>query len=689
MTKRPITIEDLAHIHIVGDPQISPDGTRVLYTVKVTDVEKNKDFTHLWLSESPLPLREQGRPALSRQQSRGVEGEGAARQFTFGEVNDSSPRWSPDGETIAFFRNKDKRTQIWCVAANGGEPRALTNLPERSFSHLRWSPDGQSLAFAFRPAHPNFTRDASKKREESGKSTPPRVITRVRYRMDGAGFYDERQHIWVCDVASGKTKQITRGKFDAQSPAWAPDGKTLAFIANRSPDPERMTYRTDIWLVPARGGKVQKIETPIGPKSVLAWSPDGKHIAYLGSECGADPWLPHNMRLWVVSRKGGDARCLSVNLDRTMGNSRLADTKDESPPVLFWSADGRHLYVTVSDSGTCHLYQVNLASARMTALTDGACDVGMVSADQPRKTFALVIAEPTRPGEVFVGRLNGGHLRLNRLTNANDEWLKSVQVSKPEEFWLTQPDGTRVQGWIMRPPNFKPGKKYPLLLYVHGGPHSQYGSAFFHEFQAHAAHGYVVVYSNPRGSNGRDEAFGACIHRDWGNLDYQDVMAVADYAAALPYVDKTRMAIAGGSYGGYMTNWVVSHTNRFKCGVTDRSISNWISMVGTSDVPPPPNAYWPGNPWGPDMQKGWDMSPIKYVDQVRTPLLIIHSEGDLRCPISQAEEWYTALKWLKQEVVFVRYPRETSHGLSRGGPIDLRFDRLTRIAEWLDKYLKK
>ena len=239
-----------------------------------------------------------------------------------------------------------------------------------------------------------------------------------------------------------------------------------------------------------------------------------------------------------------------------------------------------------------------------------------------------------------------------------------------------------------RPPDYQKGRKYPCLLYVHGGPHGQYGNSFFHEFQVHAANGYVVVFGNPRGSNGRDTEFGACIHRNWGHLDYDDVMALADYAEALPYVDKERMAIAGGSYGGFMTNWAVGHTNRFKAGVTDRSICNWLSMVGTTDMAPPPGGMWPGNPWGEDMQKGWEMSPLKFVEQVRTPLLIIHSEGDLRCPIAQSEEWFTALKWLNQEAEFVRYPQETSHGLSRNGPIDLRFDRLRRIGGWLDGHLK-
>ena len=666
MDKRLISIEDLAKIKIVGDPQIAPDGKRVIYTVQVTDLEKNKYYSHLWLSGTKI---------------------GTEEQFTFGQVRDNFPRWSPDSSRIAFLRTQEKQTQIWLLRADGGEGHALTQLPEGNWADLAWSPDGKCIAFSFRQTHPDWTEEAAKKRGDNGKSSPPRVITHPRYRLDGSGFQDERQHIWVCDAATGETKQITKGDYDDAFPAWAPDGKTIAFVSNRSEDPHRLLYRMDLWLVPSNGGKISRVKTPAGEKSTLAWSPDGERIAYFGAQAGKDPWRPQNDRLWVVSRHGGDARCLSAGLDRSVGNVTLGDTREVAPIMPLWSPDGKQLFFPLSDSGSVDLYSVDVQTARMQRLTRGAIDLAGVSLAADGKTFALLLSTATQPTEVFVGRLLRNRLQVSQLSNQNVKWLQGVQLSCPEEFWLTQPDGTRVQGWVMRPPTMRRGSKHPLLLYVHGGPHAQYGNTFFHELQVHAARGYVVVYSNPRGSNGREEEFGACIHRNWGDLDYQDVMAVADYADGLREVDKNRKAIAGGSYGGYMTNWVVGHTNRFKCAVTDRSLSNFVSMVGTSDEPPPPNSYWPGNPWGDDFRIGWETSPLKYVDQVKTPLLIIHSEGDLRCPVSQAEEWFTALYWLKQQVVFVRYPRETSHGLSRGGPIDLRLDRLQRITEWLDRHL--
>ncbi|MBI5880171.1 MAG: S9 family peptidase [Chloroflexi bacterium] len=674
MPKRPITIEDLAQIKGVGDPRISPDGARVLYTVKIGDVDKNKYYSHLWT----IPTAG-----------------GNARQFTFGEVSDTSPRWSPEGGTIAFIRNKDRRTQIWLAALDGGEPRALTNLPEGAIGDLRWSPGGVKLAFTFRPAASGWTRDAAKQREENGKSKPPRVIARVTYRLDGAGFQDERQHVWVCDVASGAAKAITTGDFDNGSPAWSPTGDLIAFASARGADALRNRFRNDIYTVPARGGAARKVAAYDGSKSQLEWSPDGQWIACFGSESGEIGWRPKNTRLFIVAARGGASgrwRCLSAELDRSVGDHSMGDVREGGNTNPIWSPDGKQIFVTVSDSGNDHIYAADVASGTLTRLHGGAGSVSGLSADQAVRSFAILHSDPSHPGEVFAGALKGVGRKLQMavrpLTHANREWLASVEVSKPREFWLTQADGTKVQGWVIPPPSFNPKKQYPAVVYVHGGPHGQYANTFFHEMQAHAARGYVVLMSNPRGSNGRDEEYGACIHRDWGNLDYADVMSVADYGAALPYVDADRMAIAGGSYGGFMTNWAVGHTRRFRCAITDRSICNWMSMVGTTDMAMPPEGLWPGSPVGDEIDLGWQLSPLRYVQNVRTPMLVIHSEGDLRCPIAQSEEWFTALKFLKQEAVFVRYPVETSHGMSRGGPIDLRFDRLQRIGDWLDKYLK-
>lgn len=667
MPKQLIQIKDLAKLRVVGDPQMSPDGTRVIFTVKDSDIDKNKYATHLWMYSIHTH---------------------ATTQFTFGDSTETSPRWSRDGRHIAFLRNKDKRTQIWRVDANGGEACLVTKLPEGSISEIRWSPDGSKIAFAFRPAHQDWTRDAAKKREESGKSNPPRVITRPRYRTDGIGFVDERTHIWFCDARTGEPKQVTTGDLNDTSPAWSADGKTLAFVSNRNADREWFPQRADIYLISTNGGAPKKIRSTVGPKSALNFSPDGKSLAYVGYELGEFPFKPHNDRVFVVPKNGGKARCITAQLDRTVGNQTLADSREAAEAHPIWSRDSNRVFVTVSDTGNVHLYSVDVKSGRMSPLTRGAMDISGASADAASRHFALAIGNAVEPVELFIGTLDANGLRTRRVTEFNRGWIKEKSLCTPEEFWLTQPDGARIQGWVLRPPNARRGKKYPMLLYVHGGPHGQYGSAFFHEMQVHAARGYVVVMGNPRGSNGRDEKFGAAIYRDFGNLDYLDVMALADYGIALPYVDPARTAIAGGSYGGFMANWVAGHTPRFQCAVTDRSICNWMMQSAISDIISPAEGRWPGNIWN-NTEEMWRMSPLKYAANVRTPMLIIHSEGDLRCPIVQGETWFVALKRLGVKTVFVRYPRETSHGMSRGGPLDLRIDRLTRIAAWLDEHLRK
>jgi dipeptidyl aminopeptidase/acylaminoacyl peptidase len=670
MPKRLVTHEDLVELKFAGDAQISPDGRSILLTLKQIDQEKNKYWSHLWR----VDVRDQ-----------------KARQFTFGEVVDNSARWSPDGKHVAFLRTKERRAQIWIMPSDGGEARPLTQLAEGDINSLAWSPDGGRLAFCFRPTHPDWTQEAQKKREESGKSNPPRIITRLWYKMDGAGFIDTRQHIWVCDVETGKAAQLTDGDYDEESPAWSPDGRRIAFVSNRSEDPFETPFAMDLWWISSQGGKINKIKTPVGYKGGISWSPDGRWLAYVGHESQEDPWIPRHDRIWIVSPKGGDARCLTKSLDRTVGNQTLSDAREAHTDGVapLWSGDSAQIYFPISDQGNCHLYGASLREGKPFALTEGALEITSLSVDRPGTTFAMTLAHPTRPTELFVGALRSKRVKpltLRQLTRFHQPWLDQVKLSEPEELSIQSFDGQKIQGWLLKPLDFTPRRKYPLLLYIHGGPHTQYGHTFFHEFQWHAARGYVVLYTNPRGSMGYSEKFARCIRGDWGNLDYKDLMAAVDHVVKLPYIDKARLAVAGGSYGGYMTNWIIGHTDRFRCAVTDRSVVNMQSMFGTCDFAFSSDGYWKGNPWK-NPKKLLQQSPLSYLANVKTPVLIIHSEGDLRCPIEQAEQMFTALKRLKKDVLFVRYPRETSHGLSRGGPPDLRLDRLQRIGDWLDQHL--
>ena len=667
MERRKITIEDLLSFKFISDPQISPDGKRVVLSVKSIDEKTNRYFTHLYMAD------------LESQDT---------HQFTYGEVNDNQPRWSPTSDRIAFLRANEKDTQVWCIPANGGEANRLTSLNEGAFGKITWSPDGSRIAFEYRPTHPDWTKIAKEERAESGRSSPPRVISRLDFRREGEGFRDLRQHIWVINLSSGEEIQITEGEFDCLEPTWSPDSNSIGFIANQSEDPVSTPFKEDIWRVGLYGGEHHLIPTHDGYKWGLSWSPNGEFIAYNGSETRDDPWCTQNDRVWIVPTRGGPPRCLTHTLDRIAENVTLCDVRASGNQNPIWSSDGKVLYFIISDRGNAHLYKVALDGNYQPVIT-GEIDICGFGLDARNKRFAFIAAQPQHTAEIFIKDVMNSKTdsTSKQITRINSPILEKLDLSKPEEIYFTSIDQTQIQGWLLKPPDFDPLKKYPLILYIHGGPAAQYGNTFFHEFQVLAAKDYIVLFTNPRGSLGREAEYASCIQGDWGNLDFKDLMAAVDNAESLPYVDGDRMAVVGGSYGGFMTTWIIGNTNRFCCAISERGISNRHSAVGSNDFPPMPDGYWPGNPWDqPDTL--WQQSPLRFASEIHTPLLIIHSEGDLRCPISQADQLFSALRKLKREVVFLRYPAETNHGLSRNGPPDLRIDRLNHIVGWLDQHLK-
>ncbi|MCI0405002.1 MAG: S9 family peptidase [candidate division Zixibacteria bacterium] len=664
-TKRLITAEDLIQFKWVRAVALSPDESKIAFTLEWIDENKQKYWSNLWV----VPTSG-----------------GAPRRFTTGKVKDRQPVWSPDGKFIAFVSNRDNEEGIYIIPADGGEARKLVSM-DGSFDALSWSPDGKSLLSAFRKNDPVPVGEDGK---PDKKAAPVyRHITRLFYKLDGEGFLPKDGfHIWTFDLASGKGTQLTFGRFDELSPAFSPDGRWICFASNRQPDPDRESLRIDLWVIPSSGGRMRKIPTSPGPVAAPSWSPDGKKIAYVGHANPDDAWGVTNDHVWVVSVNGkGEAKDVTPDFDRPSIDVTICDMQEgHGVPAPAWSADGKRLFFMASDSGSTSLYTVPVSGGKVTRILTRPGHLQRFSAAKSAKVAALVFSDFLTPAEVFSLKLTDRPAPPKQITSISKEFLGGITLSKPEVASFKSFDGTPVQAWIMKPPHFKPGRKHPAIVQIHGGPRAQYGVSFFHEFQLLAARGYVVFFSNPRGSQGYGEAFAGAIVGDWGNLDYKDVMAGTDELIKKPFVDAKRVGVTGGSYGGFMTNWIVGHTNRYKAAITGRSVVNEYSMSGSSDIGQEVWREMKAKIWE-DPDKLMRLSPISYVKNVKTPLLILHNEFDLRCPIGQGEELYLALKMLKKKVEFVRFPEEP-HGLSRHGRPDRRLARLSWMLKWFDWYLK-
>jgi len=659
MRKRKITALDLLKLKFIRSVVLSPDQKQILFVVETASEDKKRYFSHLYMID---------------------DDGGNLRQFTFGEVNDSNPAFSPDGRWIVFGSKRGEKKGLYKIFSSGGEAKLLVEA-DGSFSDVSISPDSRKILCIFKKA------DDVPKNKEGKKEEPVfRHITRKMYKLDNVGYLPgDRGHVHVYDIETGKGRKIVNTRNGEKCPVWFPDGKRIAYITNLHPDPDEEGLRDDIFVL-ALGGKERRLGKPAGPVEGLSVSPDGGRIAYLGHDEPGDAWGVANFHVWSVPASDGAAVDLTPNLDYQALDMTISDTAEETDFIRpMWSKDGKSLFFLISESGSSHLARVSSNGGKIERVVDGKLHVMAASMRSGSSTVAMSISKAASPAEIFIAGTDGKR-KLEQITQLNYELTRDLKLSRPEEILVRSSDGYPIHAWIMKPPGFSPRRKYPSILEIHGGPRVQYGNTFFHEMQYLAANGYVVYYGNPRGGQGYGRKHAESTVNNWGSIDYEDCMALADHMQRQQYIDPKRMGVTGGSYGGYMTNWIVGHTNRFAAAVTQRSVTNFISMFGSSDFGFALDREIKGAPWT-DVESWWEMSPIKHVANIRTPLLISHSEKDLRCPIEQGEQLYIALKKLGRKVEMVRFPDEP-HGLSRCGRPDRRIARLEWISRWFDKYLK-
>ena len=655
MQPRPITVDDLFQIREVSDPQLSPDGQSVAYTVKTLLLKEDKSEERIW--------------------SEPTNG-GEAIPLTAEGVSSSHPRWSPDGKYLAFLsaRNEEK-AQVWLLNRSGGEAQRLTDTPQ-DVDDFAWSPDSTRLVVILRDASEEELAEAHAKgkekddKEKKPKTRKPWVIDRLQFKTDEVGYLDRRRaHLYLLDLATKNLTQITSGDYDDAHPAWSPDSSLLAFASNRSkPDPDR-TYNTDIWVVAAnntdKGAQLTQVTTNPGDDDVPSWSPDGKLITYTTQ---LDPRLFQyaTHHVGVSPATGGAAGVLTQSFDRNATEPRF-------------SADGTSIYFIGDDDGTQNLCRVSANGGQVTRAIAGRFMLYAYSLAK-NGDIAAQIDMPDRPSEIYSQPASSD--KITRLTKTNDAITSQLKLVKPEYVQFKSKDGTAVHGYLYKPLDYTPGKKYPTILRPHGGPVWAYYAEFTHLAQLFAANGYAVLLPNPRGSTGYGENFAKAIFADWGNKDYQDDMAIVDYAIAQGIADPDKLGVGGWSYGGISTDFIIAQTTRFKAAISGAGEANNTSMYGHDQYQRDYETEL-GLPWK-DHALYDKLSPFYKVTNITTPTLFMGGNIDWNVPILGGEQMYQAMKSLGRETELVVYHGEYHEFKA---PSHLK-DRLERYLAWYAHYIK-
>ena len=712
---------DILRIANVSDAQISPNGQWVVYTVSSVDEDKN--FTTLWIARmspepygvrplpTPTPQRRLG-PYVDwpdiRSEPRPLLGPGWAA---------SNPRWSPDSNSIAFLSGQSDQNGIWVVRVDKNEnPKFIAPVQSTNFfityagEPFAWSPDSRRIAYISAKGETPEPPPTTSRRPNEPRPNDPQVIDRIQYKSRTSLSDNRRTHVWLVEVERPQPQQLTSGPFYDHAVNFSPRGDEIAFLSNHEPDPDA-NNNSDIFAVDF-GGQTRQITQTKGCEFDPVWSPDGRSIAYTATrrDVTTIDSVAEDTHLWVIPAAGGMARELATDQDR-----RVRDPQ--------WSPDSRSIIYLAGDRGYTTLFRTNAEGGRASRFSLYTIDDQLAGgfdlqdsrfrtesglpwalaqpfqitsfsvSNKPQSVMrgsffevayplVITLSHALRPAEVWAGL--GAIVPMRRMTAHNDQLVRSLRFVAPDEINYASFDGTQIQGWLMRPPGCSSDRKCPLILSVHGGPHGMYGWSFNAAFQVYAARGYGVLYLNPRGSSGYGQKFSDGTINEWGGGDYRDLMAGVDEVLRKhSWIDGDRLAVTGGSYGGFMTNWIITQTPRFRGAVASASVSNLISFYSTSLYQDLIHAEFGGFPWD-NFDLLWQWSPLRYVRQVQTPTLFLHGENDNDVHITQAEEMYMALKRRGVETVFVRYPRE-GHGLREPRH---RLDALERTLNWFDRYVK-